>query len=617
MAVFVYAPGADNFDTLGLCGPLIPTGCDFNEKRNGLSQLTLTHPIDDEARWSQLVPGCVLKAEVPVRTTPEIDGTTLVTTVETWLIKTIATAWQRRLYSKASGGRVLKTLPVWADKARTQRFPVTVVKKGENRYKVKTRYGTGWVATGGIEYAVTETIPNDPAAIERVEAPWTVKPQLFRIRTAEVTEKGVTATASHIFYDMAGNLTSFSADNPTCAEALSGLMGNCLSPHEFEGFTNLLDQRVGASWTRTGLVEALLAPDTGLVDRWGLELVRDNYEFCLLREAGTNRGVGIEYGKNLLGVTCTTDVSGACARIVPVGKTSKGKDLLLTAGTYDINGTTVVVGPGETWVTSPQAGDYPAPMMTAIDTGVKAKSGKAADLLTARRRMIEAALNQFADTACDQPSLNLRVDFVTLGDTVEYAQYRRLEDVYLCDRVRVRHPGIGLDVLTEVIEVTWDCLTGRYKSIELGRVQLDRLRVKLPHWQLPQGIPGRLLETGTVGAGALADGAGAAIDLTGNPTVTQAVVTVAIESTAGNILKGQTTAAGATLSARVYLGGAEITDSLDAGLFSWSRESGNAAADAAWAAAHTGVKSVAVTAAEFAANPAIYHCDVAQATEEA
>jgi hypothetical protein len=278
-------------------------------------------------------------------------------------------------------------------------------------------------------------------------------------------------------------------------------MGNCLSPHEFEGFTNLLDQRVGASWTRTGLVEALLAPDTGLVDRWGLELVRDNYEFCLLREAGTNRGVGIEYGKNLLGVTCTTDVSGACARIVPVGKTSKGKDLLLTAGTYDINGTTVVVGPGETWVTSPQAGDYPAPMMTDIDTGVKAKSGKAADLLTARRRMIEAALNQFADTACDQPSLNLRWILWPWAIPWEYAQYRRLEDVYLCDRVRVRHPGIGLDVLTEVIEVTWDCLTGRYKSIELGRVQLDRLRVKLPHWQLPQGIPGTIILPDTMDGG--------------------------------------------------------------------------------------------------------------------
>ncbi len=616
MAVFVYAPEAADFDTLGLCGPLTPTKCDFNEKRNGLSQLTLEHPIDDEARWSQLVPGCVLKADVPVRTTPEIDGTTLVTTVETWLVKTTATSGQRKLYSKASGGRVLKTLPVWADKARTQRFAVTVVKKGANRFKAKTKYGTGWINISAIEYSVTQTIPGDPAAIERIEPAWTVKPQLFRIREAAATEKGVTVTASHIFYDLAGNLTAFSADSPTCAAALAGLMANCLIPHEFEGFTNLLDQRVGAIWTRTGAVEALLAPDTGLVDRWGLELIRDNFEFYLLREAGLNRGVRIEYGKNLLGVTCTTDVSGVCARIVPVGETSKGKELLPAAGTYDINGTTVVIGAGETWVTSPQAGDYPAPLMIQLDTGVKAKSGKAADLLAARKKMIEAALNKFRDEQCDQPSVNLQVDFVALGDTVEYAQYKRLEDVYLCDRVRVKHPGIGVDVLTEVIEITWDCLTGRYKQIELGRVQLDRSRVKLPAWLLPGGIPGGLIALGTMSAGALDGDAGSVIDLSQNTTVNSAVVAVVIESTAGNIIKGPTTAAGATLAARVYLGGAEITDSLDAALFSWSRESGNASSDAAWAAAHAGVKTVTVTAAEFAASPAVYHCDVAQATEE-
>ena len=617
MAVYVYASGADDFDMMGLCGPLTPTRCEFTEKRNGLSQLTLDHPIDEMGRWAALVPGCILKAEVPVRTTPEIDGTALVTTAEKWKIKTTATKGQRKLYSKSSDGRVIKVLPVWADKAKTQRFEVTVVRKGSTRYKAKTRYGSGWIPISGIEYSLTNTIANDPAAIEAVEPAWTVKPQLFRIREAAVTDTGVSVTASHIFYDLAGNVTTWSGyveatktNNPTCAQALAGVLGGCAIPHEFEGYTNLTDQRVDVAWTRANAVEALLAPETGLVDRWGVELVRDNYEFYLLREAGRNRGVRIEYGKNLLGVECTTDVTGVITRIMPVGKTAKGKPLLLTAGTYNINGTNVTIGAGETWVTSPQAGDYPGPMMAVLETDIKARSGDSADISTTRKKMIEAALNKFSGEHCDQPSVNLRVEFVSLGDTVENEQYKRLDDVYLCDRVRVRHPGIKVDVLTEVIETVWDCLTGRFKSLELGRVQLERTRVKTPVWQLPTGIPGTLVAPGTVDVGALADDVGSII-------VPAAVVTVAVSSSAGSIIKGQSTSAGSTLTARVYRGGTEITDDVDASLFRWTRESGNSQADAAWAAAHAGVKSVSVTAAEFSLNPAIYHCDVADAPEEA
>jgi hypothetical protein len=188
-----------------------------------------------------------------------------------------------------------------------------------------------------------------------------------------------------------------------------------------------------------------------------------------------------------------------------VGKSAKGKPLLLAEGTYNIGGTVVTISPGETWVTSPRAADYPAPLMHVIETDIKAKSGSAADVLTARRRMIEAALKLFEDDVRDQPAINVRVDFVSLGDTEQYAQYKRLEDVYLCDRVRVRHPGLGIDVLTEVVETVWDCLLGRFVSIELGQVHINRSRV-LPVWQLPAGIPGSLIAPGTLDGGAIADG---------------------------------------------------------------------------------------------------------------
>lgn len=201
-----------------------------------------------------------------------------------------------------------------------------------------------------------------------------------------------------------------------------------------------------------------MAPGTGILDLWGAELVRDNFEFTILREAGLNRGVRIEHGKNLLGVTVTTDMTDVTARVMPIGRTHKDKPLYLKAGAYYINDETVTIADGEKWVTSARAGDYPAPLMTALETGIKAKSGSSADVLAARKKMIERALELFSIDEADQPSVNVRVEFLKLGDAIEYEQYRRLEDVFLCDKVRVRHPGIGVDVLTEVIETVWDCL---------------------------------------------------------------------------------------------------------------------------------------------------------------
>ncbi len=600
MAVYVFAPNETDFSTMGLCGPLTPTRCEHQEKRNGLSQLTLAHPIDDAGRWRMLTPGCVLSAEAPVRTTAEIDEDgNLVTTVEKWRIKTTATVAQRGLYSKASSGRRLKTLPLWADKKKTQRLTVAVTRK-IGRYKVKTKYGSGWISAAAIEHIVTETIASDPAAIERVEPAWTVKPQLFRIREAVVTEKGVTVTASHIFYDLAGNLTTWTGyvastdtNNPTCVHALAGVMAGAMMPHEFEGRTNLLDQRVQVNWTNENIVAALMAPETGILDRWGAELVRDNYEFTILREAGLNRGVMIEHGKNLLGVTVTTDVTDVIARVMPIGKTHKDKPLYLTAGTYNINGVTVTVGAGERWVTSERAGDYPSPQLTVLETNVKAKSGSSADVHVAHRKMIELALNMFTIDEVDQPAVNVRVEFLKLGDTIEYEQYRRLEDVFLCDRVRVRHPGIGVDVLTEVIETVWDCLSGRFKAIELGRVHLARERLSVPVWQLPQNIPGTLVAAGTLDGGAFTDGAGAALTLTGNPATWQ--VLVMADRATETVGEPQEPT---TLTAEVLAGGVPITDEIDAARFIWTRDTGEGAADAAWNAAHAGTKTVSLSAAE-------------------
>lgn len=502
--IFVYAPNCEDFDNLGECGPLTPLDASFVEEANGTSELTIKHPIDngvqDVGRWSYLVDGYILQAEVPVRTTPEIKDGAIVTTLEEWHVKSTATKDQRGVYTKKSGGKRMKRLSTGAT--------VYVVDKDTSRYKIKWKKGFGWIAINAIQYDLTPTpLASDPAAIEDVIPAWNVRPQLFRIYSVEpnAKEKAVTVKARHISYDLLGNLTTYTGDNPTCGAALAGILDGCVKPHDFAGRTNIADQRVIADWTLVSPIDALLNDDTGLLPVWGADLVRDNWELTVLDDAGLNRGVRIEYGKNLTGVTCAVDTSDLITAIFPIGQTSKGKPLYLAAGSYTVNGQTIVVDSSLTVASSHEA-DYAVPHIYKLDVGdaAKATGTSSSAVLAARKKMIAAVLDKFAQEQCDIPLLSLKVEFIALGDTEEGRQYKQLENVYLYDRATLWHPKIGIDVLIDVNRVEFDPVRECFLSIEMGAVRRDASRTKIPSWQLP---PAEKVAYGVVQAGALADGA--------------------------------------------------------------------------------------------------------------
>ncbi|MGJ4851306.1 phage tail spike protein [Bacillota bacterium Meth-B3] len=608
--VYIYAPDAEDFDTMGLCGALSPTSCVHTEAKNDLSEIRLEHPIDENGRWTFLQNDYILKCDVPVRTVPPItpEGT-LVTAHEVWTIRTGTTKAQRNLYYHATGDAVRKkNLPVG--------MHLPIIFKGENRYKAvftgkkkvrrkgkwvwKTYTCYGWIAKSAIQYTLTEDWPNDPAAIETVAPAWIVADQLFRIYKVELRDDGVTAYARHIFYDLLNNLTSYPAGRTSCVDAVDGILGNCLAPTPFSGFTDIGGERVTDGWTRVNPVSALLDPETGVAALWGAELVRDNCDFFLLRDAGLNRGVRIEYAKNLLGVSCEVDASDVVTRIVPVGKDKSGKDLLLAPGSYNVDGIVYTIGEGQTWIDSPRASLYPTPHVQAITCSGECKETKTVTKPMVRVRMIREALAALANDA-DLPKVSLKVEFLSLGDTEEYAQYRSLEDVFLYDRIRVKHPGIHLDVLTEVNRVEFDCLNEKFRSIELGSVRQDMRKTAVASWQLPSTISGRKIAMESISAAQLEPESVEALDLSANNSVIgvaeQTVgITVTIDASRGTVLTAEVPET--VLTARVLRGATDLTANYAPSLFSWARSSLDGVGDAAWNTAHQGVKSVAVLKAD-------------------
>jgi len=483
---YVYDKNCRDFDNFGLVGALLAYDGVFKEVANGMSEISFKHPLDEHGRYTALEVGNLISVSVPVRTTPEIRDGEIVTTVEKWSVSATATRAQRTIYRYASGGGALRVLPVG--------LTLTVVGKyaEDGLYKVKSAYGSGWMYPEGLKFEQEQVIADNSQSIESVEPAWTIKPQIFRIYSVEKEIDHVNVAARHISYDLLYNLTTYkNIVACSCRDALNGIMGGCIAPHDFSAYTNMVNTRTYVDWTRVNPISALLDPETGLTALYGAALVRDNWDLYILHDPGLNRGVTVEYGKNMTGIKYSEDYEGIVTRIVPVGETQDGEPLLLY---------------GETpWIDSPRIGDYPiiyAQELKCEDCKIDAESGVTAAIAWAR--MTEQAQAVF-DGGGDLPSVGMSVDFINLGDTEEYKQYKNLERLFLWDYATERHGRQNIDVTARVVAIEWDFTIDRMIKMELGSVGKTLANSGITTWQIPDGFSGSKIANQTVGNAALKD----------------------------------------------------------------------------------------------------------------
>ena len=69
--ICVYPADCKDFSNNGL-GIVLPQSCTVTETLNGEWELTLTHPIDVDGKWTRLTEGCILRAPVPAAMTPQV-----------------------------------------------------------------------------------------------------------------------------------------------------------------------------------------------------------------------------------------------------------------------------------------------------------------------------------------------------------------------------------------------------------------------------------------------------------------------------------------------------------------------------------------------------------------
>ena len=283
----------------------------------------------------------------------------------------------------------------------------------------------------------------------------------------------VTFYACHISYRLRNiPVKPFAAGS--CAAALAGIKSNSLQANPFTFWT---DKAVSADFRLSVPASArpLLAGQQGsILDVYGKgEYKFDKFEVKLYTNRGTNSGVSIRYGKNLVDYRNDTDNGSVYNGIAPYWFGYDGTVVTLpewavlsqngqvkTAPWTNENGVEITDGNGN--VIDFQ---YVPSVIIPVDFSDKYEEAPTVEQLR------QAAQTFLTNNQPWLPNENITVDFAQLWQTEDYKNVAVLQRVSLCDTVAVVFPAYGFTKSIKVIKVVYDVLQEKYKTMELGQPQ--------------------------------------------------------------------------------------------------------------------------------------------------
>ena len=294
-----------------------------------------------------------------------------------------------------------------------------------------------------------------------VEMPSFNGKQLYRIRSKKKTASTVQATMEPVFFDSIDDcwLEDVRPTNKTGQEALDIMLE---SNPKYSAQSDI--DKLGTSYYEyQNFMEALNSnQDNSFINRWGGEILFDNYEIIVNSRVGEDRGVEIRYGKNIKkdGISEEVSTGNTVTRIYP--KAYNG---------YKMS--------GKGYVDSPLLKKYPTvKTITMTFSDVKmAEDAQEGDeekgiIICNSQDELDQALkmkceNQYSN-GLDKPSVTIAVDMVLTGNTEEYKQYRKLEEISLGDTVHCRNARLGIVTDARVIELKYNSILKRVESVVIG-----------------------------------------------------------------------------------------------------------------------------------------------------
>ena len=293
-----------------------------------------------------------------------------------------------------------------------------------------------------------------------------VQPQPFRIYKITKPLNGrVTVYAQHISYQLSLiPVTPFIANN--ASDALQGLKDHSVTTNPFTVQSTVSTAGTFKPEDPASFRNMLGGMSGSVLDVFGGELEFDRYAIKLHASRGTDRGLTLRYGKNIVDINQEESIEETITGIMPYYK--------------DQNDVTLYLNPPV--VESSTAANYPFPRDIPLDMGnyIDEKAIREAHPTATEAQiegyikaaMLAAAQAYITAAGVGVPKVSIDVNFVNLGDTEEYKDLGGIfAQAALCDTVTVIFERLGISTTAKIVRTEWNVLLDKFEKITIGSVR--------------------------------------------------------------------------------------------------------------------------------------------------
>ncbi|HHJ2554159.1 TPA: phage tail spike protein, partial [Streptococcus pyogenes] len=212
-----------------------------------------------------------------------------------------------------------------------------------------------------------------------------------------------------------------------------------------------------------------------ILDVYGSEYEFDNRTIILHKQMGRKAPTVLEYGRNIVSVEEERLLDGNYTSIYPyVRYTPQPKPQEEASGKPHVG---EHEQPEEQLVTLPEFildGQYlelyaqRRIQMVDLSSHFNDDKGKKEPTEEELRKLAQKYLK---DNNVGSPKVSIEVDYIDLSQTLDYQDFRVMEEVELCDIVPLYYPKFGITTESEkVVEIVYDVYTDSNHTIKLGTI---------------------------------------------------------------------------------------------------------------------------------------------------
>ena len=264
--------------------------------------------------------------------------------------------------------------------------------------------------------------------------------QPFRVYKITKPINGIVSIfAYHIRYDLGGvPVAPFTATS--LSDALSKMVSKRLITSPFTFTTDKTSGLDMASNVPSSTLALMGGQAGSLLDTYGGEFKFDKFNVALLEARGTNRGVVIRYGVDLIDLQQEENCSSCYTGVLCFWQATEGDEVV--SGTIQ------------------SAGTFNYSRILVVDRSDKYETAPTQEQLN------NDAISYINANNVGVPKVSLNVSFANLEQTEEYKNIR--QSIRLCDYVTVKFEKLGVSASAKVIMTDYDVINERYISVSIG-----------------------------------------------------------------------------------------------------------------------------------------------------